>query len=391
MAKLRAKLTIVACAAALAATVARAGETADQDQTAADSAASDAAAADVAAADAAAVEGASGAAGAPGADERATAAESQDGGQAGSGVSADGKAVADFVADGSRVSVRNGDFTVQPPRGWEVYTHLPSLTLLMQIPYQPGMKYQRTIQVASFSGSRFIDEVTAKEYEDVIVRKFSATSTSIDGYKIRNHMPIEMADGRQGLLFYTEFTLEGVSMMQAHILVSSQQRHYLMTFTDLAEHFENDGASRFLTEAWDSMISVQLGSRTPARFESAVYIMVIAGLLAALATVVMLVRRARSGRSYRDYANGRSFDADVSAQGAESYSTTEFSNVSRVSDMTDDTQDLDSVHSLTEPPKKVAAKQLGKGAPKRRPKPVTALPESSLAEEPFDSQDDIAI
>ena len=85
----------------------------------------------------------------------------------------------DFVAKGERVPVKDGDFSIKPPTGWEVYTHHPSLTLLMQVPFQQGIKYQRTIQVASFSDPRFIDEVTAKEYEDVIVRKFSVASASL--------------------------------------------------------------------------------------------------------------------------------------------------------------------------------------------------------------------
>lgn len=212
----------------------------------------------------------------------------------------------DFIAEGAkRVNVREGDFSLQPPVGWEVYVNLPSLSLLMQVPHKQGEKYQRTIQVASFAGPRYMDEVTAKEYEDVIVRKFSVASSSIEDYRIRNHLPIEMSDGRQGLLFYTEFKIDDVALMQAHILVSSQTRHYLLTFSDVAEHFENEAASQFLTEAWDSMISVQLSSKTPARFESAAYIGIVAGAALLLGLLVFGFRQWRSGREYRDFANGK--------------------------------------------------------------------------------------
>lgn len=221
------------------------------------------------------------------------------------------KGAYDFVAEaGKRVTVREGDFSMQPPVGWEVYVNLPSLSLLMQVPHTKGEKYQRTIQVASFSGSRFIDEVTAKEYEDVIVRKFSVASASIEDYRIRNHMTIEMADGRQGLLFYTEFKIDDVPLMQAHILVSSETRHYLMTFSDVAEHFESDAASRFLTEAWDAMISVELSTKTPARFESAAYIGIAAGVAGLIGLLVFGFRQWRSGREYRDFANGKEGDVD---------------------------------------------------------------------------------
>ncbi len=215
----------------------------------------------------------------------------------------------DFVAkDGKRVSVRDGDFSMQPPPGWEVYVNLPGLSLLMQVPHKAGEKYQRTIQVASFSDSRYIDEVTAKEYEKVIVRKFSVASTSIEDYRIRNHMTIEMADGRQGLLFYTEFKIDNVPLMQAHILVSSATRHYLMTFSDVADHFESDAASQFLTEAWDAMISVQLSTKTPARFESAVYFGGATAIIVLIGLLIVGIRKWRSGLEYRDFANGKEGD-----------------------------------------------------------------------------------
>ena len=208
----------------------------------------------------------------------------------------------DRIGTGERVVVRDGDFSMIPPNGWEVYEHLNDLTLLMQMPHQSGVKYQRTIQVASFARPRYIDETTAKEYEEVITRKFSATSAAVDGYRIRNHMVIDMADGRQGLLFYSDFSLDSVALMQAHILVSSADRHYLMTFTDVAEHFESDAAKQFLTEAWDAMISVQLGAPTPGRFSMITYGAVAAGAALAVIFVLVWIRRRRAAHQYSNFA-----------------------------------------------------------------------------------------
>jgi hypothetical protein len=245
----------------------------------------------------------------------------------------------DSTGDGTRVVVKEGDFSLVPPKGWEVFTRLDNLTLLMQVPKQPGLKYQRTIQVASFSEPCFIDELTAKEYENVIVQKFSSISSAIEDYRIRNHMTVDMADGRSALLFYTEFKLEGVNLMQAHILVSSATRHYLMTFTDVAEHFESDDANQFLAEAWDAMISVQLATRTPQRFQTFVAVGVGVLVLAVLALVVIGVRSWRSGRSYRQYADGRDLpDDEVSTaptsiqmeSGAPTTGTSDVSGISNV-------------------------------------------------------------
>lgn len=213
-----------------------------------------------------------------------------------------------FISDGQRISVKEGGLSIKPPLGWEVFSKLDSLTLLMQVPHQPGMRYQRTIQVASFSEPRFIDEMTAKEYEKIIVEKFSSVSSAIEAYRIRNHMTVDLADGRTALLFYTEFKLEGVDLMQAHILVSSATRHYLMTFTDIAEHFESDAASQFLAEAWDSLISTELPTPTPQRFQAFAAAGVGVVALAVLGFLLVAFRAWRSGRNYHMYADGRGLD-----------------------------------------------------------------------------------
>ncbi len=164
----------------------------------------------------------------------------------------------DFISNGDRIPLKGGDFSIAPPNGWEVFTNHPSLTLLMQIPHESSLKYQRTIQVASFGGKKYIDDVTAREFEKVIVNKFSQLTASIEGYEVREHRIVDMADGREGILFYTDFTLDGITMMQAHILVSSDVHHYLLTFTDIRDHFEKEEFSQYLNEAWSSMVSAEL-------------------------------------------------------------------------------------------------------------------------------------
>lgn len=217
----------------------------------------------------------------------------------------------DFISDGTRIELKDKEFAITPPSGWEVYTNRSNLSLLMQVPYEPNQKYQRTIQVAAFSGPRFIDETTAKEYEDIIVRKFSEASILVTDYRIRNHMTIDLVDGRLGLLFYSEFSIDGVDLMQAHILVSSAARHYLLTYTDLASHFEDDKANDFLTEAWNSMISVQLAGPSPTRFDAVSKVGVGAGALLVFCLTVWGVRRVLAGRKYQSYM--RDSQTDVGA------------------------------------------------------------------------------
>jgi hypothetical protein len=216
----------------------------------------------------------------------------------------------DLISNGERIELKEGDISIVPPLGWEVFTNHPSLTLLMQVPHDASLKYQRTIQVAAFGGKKYIDEVTAREYEQVIVRKFSQLTASIEDYKVREHQMVDMADGRDGILVYTEFMLDGVPMMQAHILVSSEKRHYLMTFTDLADHFEKEEYSQYLNEAWTSLISVELAGGAGAsilkklglgkfkRFQTLIYIGLGFVGFGMFAFLFSLVRKRWSGNKY---------------------------------------------------------------------------------------------
>jgi hypothetical protein len=225
----------------------------------------------------------------------------------------------DFMSDGSRIVVEGRGFSIRPPKGWEVHTKHPTLSLLLQIPFKSGLRYRRTIQIASFNGVRYMDELTAKEFEGLIVKKFSGASGSIENFRIRNHMNVELADGRPGLLFYTEMVIDGVDLMQAHILVSSTERHYLMTYTDVREHFEDDAAAgQFLTEAWDAMVSVELDGRTPQRFESMKQIGIGAGAMLLFLTFLWGVRQWRARRALAAYADGSGGDADDSSSKVDS-------------------------------------------------------------------------
>ena len=235
------------------------------------------------------------------------------------------------TGDGSRITLREGDFSIVPPKGWEINAQRPDLTLLAQPPMQNGVKYQRTLQVASFAGPRYIDAVTAKEFEEKIPRMFAQSSQLVSDYRVRNQVPVDLSDGRKGLLFYTEFTIDQVNLMQAHILISSLSRHYLLTFTDLAEHFEGDGANQYLTEAWDSMVSTKLGSVTPQRFVGMVYGGISLAVILVLGVFLIALRRRRAGREFRAYAEQTDFSNHGVTQTPESVVGTQISRISAVS------------------------------------------------------------
>lgn len=209
------------------------------------------------------------------------------------------------VSDGTRINVEGRGFSIKPPAGWELDLNHPTLSLFMQIPEARGLKYRRTLQIASLNSPRYIDEISAREFETYLVDNFSKASLSITNYRIRNHAMIELSDKRPAILFYAEMNLDNVPLMQAHILASGPDRHYLMSYTDVREHFEDDALSaQYLSEAWDSMVTLEFEGATPVRFAPIQRM----GGLAALAFLVLGViwgaRQWRARQTYADYELG---------------------------------------------------------------------------------------
>ena len=176
------------------------------------------------------------------------------------------------VSKGEPVRVSRKGFEITPPMGWEIYRKFPGASLLLQVPYEEGQKYQRTIQVMTFATPQYMDDYTADNFGKKIIRKFSKASASIRDYRMRNFMFINLTNGNDGILFYTEFKLGELNMMQAHVLTSSATNHYLITFTDLEEHFEGKKSTQYLTEAWESMVSFQSNTAGPKRFSTPLFI-----------------------------------------------------------------------------------------------------------------------
>jgi hypothetical protein len=253
----------------------------------------------------------------------------------------------DLISEGKRIELAEKGLSIVPPAGWQVQTSHPKLTLVMQVPFEKGMPYQRTIQVAGFVGPKYMDDLTAKEFEALIVREFSTALAAVQDFRVRNHMMVEMADGRDAILYYTEFKLEDVNLMQAHILVSSADRHFLMTFTDIAEHFENDEANEFLTEAWDAMTSVQLATPAPMRFENFIFIGVAVGVVALLIGAFWFFNYVRSGRKYMDYAAGKDLGDDPVSRHSGMTGMTGMTGLSGVSrlESKQPASDVQSIHS----------------------------------------------
>lgn len=226
------------------------------------------------------------------------------------------------VSKGERIFIEGKGFSIVPPVGWFLRRDLPRTSLFLKAPVLSESEYPRNISVLKFSGPKVINEVSADQFSKYLVKNFPSASPEIDDYQLRNHQAIQMADGREGLLFYTDFSVRGKAMMQAHVLVSSETAHFLISFTDVAEHFENpQGDNEFLANAWASMISIELDSANPQPMESLRSTVIMVGLLVLLGGLVAYARHRAAGSIYRDYGAmepGEAAEIDPQSRAVES-------------------------------------------------------------------------
>lgn len=204
-----------------------------------------------------------------------------------------------FISQGQAVQLELLGVSIVPPTGWEVSTNTGTLSVVMReqrnpIPDYEKAKYQRNITVAAMHRSSPIDEKRAAELKEEMIATFSKDSLVTD-FTILEHKFFNYRGQNDGLLVYSSLNIGEYPMMQMHVLVSGQEKQFLMSYTDLADQFQNQQA---FEAAWNSMVSIEVTGKTPLRMdEYARYGAVAAGFLM-LGLVALLLRRRASKVDY---------------------------------------------------------------------------------------------
>ena len=175
-----------------------------------------------------------------------------------------------FTSDGSPFTMSELGVVINPPKGWQVSTQTGSLSLVMREPavanVAPGQtKYQRNITVAAIHKASPIDEKRAEQLKAELIRSFGS-DPSVSDFKIMEHKFFNYHGNNDGLLVYSSLNIREFSMMQMHVLVSGQDKQFLMTYTDLANQFGTEKDPSFAA-AWDSMVSIQVNGQAPSRID----------------------------------------------------------------------------------------------------------------------------
>jgi hypothetical protein len=209
------------------------------------------------------------------------------------------------ISQGERIVIDGKGFSIKPPVGWILQRDVHRVSLALVAPVPEG-QYPSNINVIRFSGAKIINQETAEKFAEKIIKDFPAASPTIDAYTLRNSQPIDLADGRKALMFYTDFLGSGRKMMQAHVLASSETNHYLITYTDAAENFEPNAEgvqSQVFNLAWESLASLELDSPNPVPSQELTWILSIVGILVIAWFVFSFIRNRRAAAEYRQFAD----------------------------------------------------------------------------------------
>ncbi|MBP6218259.1 MAG: hypothetical protein KA436_06710 [Oligoflexales bacterium] len=215
------------------------------------------------------------------------------------------------LSDGKIIEVKAKEFSIAPPIGWQIQKESWNISLLLQGPPQKREKtphgdktlsYQRNIQVLAFHGALDFDERTIQDFKITLAEQYSKLPFVKD-FKVQSSDSVVLADGADAVLFYTDFFMAETPMMQAHLLVSSPSRHYVISFTDFAENLLGGMDSPHFKEAWDSMKSFHTELRPSS---SGFYSLsaVLLGVIAALFIAGVIFNRRRKKEVFEDEMDG---------------------------------------------------------------------------------------
>jgi hypothetical protein len=176
-----------------------------------------------------------------------------------------------FVSDGTPVALETLGIKITPPAGWEVSVNDGSLSVVLRepkvtTPSYDKPKYQRNITVAAIHRASPIDETRAAELKNEMATTFGADSL-VSSFQVIEHKFFNYRGANDGLLVYSSLNIGEYPMMQAHVLLSGQEKQFLLTYTDLAERFANEQDGAF-AQAWSTMVSTDVTGLAPQRYEA---------------------------------------------------------------------------------------------------------------------------
>lgn len=217
------------------------------------------------------------------------------------------------ISNGSPITL-SADVTLTPIAGWQIERQSRGMSLVMKellpetrgpIDYSKPI-FQRNISMITLNKARYIDadaiaeiksDLTKMITKDPSLKDFTFSEAKLFDYKHKN----------DGVVLFSQLTANNYPMMLMHVVVSGDQRSYMLTYTDLAANFANPAN---FDAAWKSMTSITVPGVPPKRFERETITAGLAGggLLAILLPFALI--RWRNAQKIKKIADELQYDWD---------------------------------------------------------------------------------
>lgn len=197
------------------------------------------------------------------------------------------------------VEIKDLGIAIIPPKEWKTKTDSASLSMVIEeekpfeIKEKDGtiIRFTRNITVAAIHEPSPIDETRSEQLKEELVKNFSKTSAN---YQVLETKLVDYKGSKDAILAYTSMQIGGHLMMQMHLLVSGQERQFLLSYTDMADRFmAQDEAFQM---AWQAMSTVEILGKPPGRYDHLIpYGIGALSLMLLFAALVLFRRKSQSG------------------------------------------------------------------------------------------------
>ncbi|HYX33027.1 MAG TPA: hypothetical protein VE954_07915 [Oligoflexus sp.] len=276
------------------------------------------------------------------------------------------------IAEGRPWMAPDIGVSLTPPTGWQIQPNHMGKTLVLQpVPKQEKIKdyskpiYNRNITLAVIHEARPIDETEALTLRTKLEKDFGQAA-GVRDFQVLEHRFIDYRQKADGILLYTAFQLNGFPMSQMHIFLSGSKNSALLTYTDLADAFQNNEDA--MNQAWNAMLSTELNGTAPKRYKDLIYSGSALGLMLVSGFLVVLLRR-RSAYKMYEVEEEKLYRDDAGA--AEEFSSvTGLATVVAQAPVQEETRDVTDVWNL-------AVSQVSTTLPKARKKRAKSAVETA--------------
>jgi hypothetical protein len=204
--------------------------------------------------------------------------------------------VVEEISNGQPIEISDG-VSITPVNGWLIERKSAGMSLVMKEVIQTPSSgaqtdyskpiFARNISVMSLSKARPMDSNSVDELKNEISKMFSK-NPSLNDFTFTDAKFFDYKSKNDGIVLFSQLTVNNYQMMQMQIIVSGDQKTYLLTYSDLAANFANPST---FDAAWNSMTSISVPGVAPKRYQKEIILAsTVGGGLLALVIPFFLVR-----------------------------------------------------------------------------------------------------